>query len=59
MNENLKPIDSLPQDIKDFLNSDGFDLQIGELVKKYGGQLILRFDDTDPKIKRPLLFRRT
>jgi len=26
-----------------------------ELVKKYDGKLILRFDDTDPKTKRPLL----
>jgi len=25
-----------------------------ELVKKYGGKLILRFDDTDPKTKKPL-----
>lgn len=26
-----------------------------ELVKKYQGKLILRFDDTDPKTKKPLL----
>ncbi|MFH1125552.1 MAG: glutamate--tRNA ligase [Candidatus Altiarchaeota archaeon] len=26
-----------------------------ELVKKYNGKLILRFDDTDPKTKKPLL----
>jgi len=26
-----------------------------ELVRKYGGTFILRFDDTDPRIKRPLL----
>ncbi len=26
-----------------------------EMVAKYGGKLILRFDDTDPRIKKPLL----
>ncbi len=26
-----------------------------EYVKKYGGKLILRFDDTDPKVKTPVL----
>ena len=26
-----------------------------ELVKKYKGKLILRFDDTDPKTKKPML----
>ena len=26
-----------------------------ELAKKYGGKFILRFDDTDPKTKKPLL----
>lgn len=26
-----------------------------ELVKRYGGKLILRFDDTDPKTKKPMV----